>query len=74
MKHWDGRDLPEASELPLTRAERARLRALFEPPAHRRQQRTHVGSKIGLALAVGVLIGLAWMLSPGDPVSSKLIN
>ena len=74
MKHWDGRDLPEAKELRLSRAERARLRALFEAPAHRRQHRTHVGSKIGLALAIGVLIGLAWALSPGEPVSSTLVN
>ena len=74
MNHWDGRDLPEAKELRLSKAERARLRALFEPPAHRRQHRTHVGSKIGLALAIGVLIGLAWVLAPGDPISAKLVN
>ena len=72
MKHWDGRDRPEAIERPLTPAERARLRAMFEPPAHRRQQRAHVGSMIGLVLALGLLVGLAMLLSPGDPVSSKL--
>ena len=74
MKHWDGRDLPEAKPLPLTKAERARLRALFEPPPHRRAPPTHAGSKLGLALAFGVLIGLAWLLSPSDPVSSQLVN
>lgn len=73
MKHWDGRDRPEAA-IPLTAEERARLRALFEPPAHRRQQRPDVGSMIGLVLALGLLVGLALLLAPGDPISSKLVN
>lgn len=72
MQHWDGRDRPESVELPLTQAERARLRALFEPPAHRRPQRADIGSVIGLVLALGLLLGLALLLAPGDPVSAKL--
>lgn len=73
MKHWDGRDRTEA-EHPLSPAERARLRALFEPPAHRRPQPAHVGSVIGLVLAVGLLVGLALLLAPADPISSKLLD
>lgn len=73
MKPWDGRDRPGAAELPLSPAERARLRALFEPPAHRGQARPHMGSWIGLALAVGLLAGLALLLAPCDPVSGDLI-
>ena len=72
MRYWDGRDRTEAAEMPLSPAERARLRALFEVPAHRRQRRTHVASVIGLALAIGLLAGLALLLAPADPVSSKL--
>ena len=73
MKHWDGRDLPEATELPLSAAERGRLRALFEPPAHRRPARMHMGSVIGLASAVTLLALLAWALSPSDPVSPHVL-
>ena len=74
MKPWDGRDRPGAAELPLSAAERARLRALFELPAHRSQERPHMGSWIGLALAVGLLAGLALLLAPGDPISADLMR
>jgi hypothetical protein len=74
MKHWDGRDRTDAAELPLSPAERARLRALFELPAHRSQARPHIGSWIGLTLAVGLLVGLALLLAPGDPIASDLMR
>jgi len=74
MKHWDGRDRDDVAPHPLSPAERARLRALFEVPAHRRQHSTHIGSVIGLALAVGLLVGLAFLLAPADPISSRLVD
>ena len=74
MKHWGGRDRDDVAELPLTAAERARLRALFAVPAHRRRQRTHIGSMIGAVLAVGLLVGLAVLLAPTDPISAKLLD
>lgn len=74
MKHWDGRDRDDVAQLPLSPAERARLRVLFEVPAHRRQRRAHVGSMIGLVLAVSLLAGLAMLLAPADPISAKLLD
>lgn len=73
MKHWDGRDR-DTAELPLSKQERERLRAIFaENPAGRHHERPHIGSWIGLALALAVLAGLAWVMAPSDPVSHKLL-
>ena len=86
MKHWDGRDRPEAAELPhatmppawrhgrLPQRDRQRLARMFMGPPPSRRQPSPAGSKIGLVLAIGVLVGLAWLLSPADPVSSKILN
>ncbi len=75
MKHWDGRDRDDAILLRLPRQDRQRLAQFLDPPAPpRRREPPHVGSVIGLALAVGLLAGMAWLLAPGDPVSSKLMQ
>ena len=75
MKHWDGRDRDDVTELRLARPDSARLAGIFaSPPPSRRRQPPHTGSLIGLALAVGLLVGLALLLSPADPVSAKLID
>ena len=71
MKHWDGRDRDQAIELQLSQPERARLARFLEAPRPRRRQ-PQIHSLIGLVLALGLLVGLALLLSPGDPVSSKL--
>ena len=74
MKHWDGLD-EDVAPLRLSRRERRRIRAMFaEQPAGRRQEKPHVGSLIGLALALAVVAGLAWAVAPVDPVSSKLMH
>jgi hypothetical protein len=75
MKHWDERDVADVRPVRLSRAERRRLRAMFaEQPAHRRRHEApHVGSMIGVALAFAVLAGLAWAVSPADPVSARLL-
>ena len=86
MKHWDGRDRDHVTGLQLSRPDRARLatpvlaesptrlRASFlQAPTPRRSQ-PQIHSLIGLVLALGLLIGLALLLSPADPVSSKLVN
>ena len=74
MKHWDGRDRDDAAELRLSQRDRQRLARIFPASPSPRRQPSPAGSKIGLALAVGMLIGLAWLLSPADPVSSKILN
>ena len=74
MKPWDGRDLPQAIPQRLSRRDRARLARLFGPRAETRRAPPHVSSVIGLVLAVGVLAGLAWLLSPAQAVSSKILH
>jgi hypothetical protein len=75
MKHWDGRDRDDVTELRLPQPDRTRLAQLFgSPQPRRRRQPVHAGSLIGLVLAVGVVVGLALLLSPADPVSSKLLD
>ena len=73
MKHWDGRDLPDADELRLPQRDRQRLREMFvEPPKTRRGPSPRIHSVVGLALALALLGGLALVLTPSGPVSSKL--
>lgn len=74
MKHWDGRDLAQASPRRLTPGERQRIAELFEAPARPRRAETHIGSVIGLASALAVLGLLAWALTPGSPVSPDLMK
>lgn len=74
MRHWDGRDRDNDAALPLTRQERARLRALFRTPASRPKARPHMGSLIGVTLAFAMLAGLALLLGPGDPISAKVLD
>ena len=73
MKHWDGRDVADVSPAKLSPRDRQRIRDLFEAPPRTRRRQPQIHSVIGLALAVGVLVGLAWALSPSSPVSSKLL-
>ena len=75
MKHWDGRDRDDVTELRLAPPDRARLARIFgSPPLTRRRQPPHTGSLIGLALAVGLLVGLAVLLAPTAPISSRLVD
>lgn len=74
MKHWDGFDAAEPIAPRLTQRERRELAHLFDLPAHRRTSRAHMGSLIGLGLALAVLAGLAWALAPSDPISRDLLN
>ena len=74
MKHWDERERADVKALRLSPAERERLRALMEPPARQRRSEPQVHSLVGLAIALTVLVGLAVLLAPSDPVSSRLIQ
>ena len=74
MKHWDGRDLPEAIELRPTSRESARLRDLLRESPRRRRSEPQIASLIGLAMAVGFLVVLSWALAPGSPVSPRLLD
>jgi hypothetical protein len=73
MKHWDGRDRDHGFPLRVPRLDVARLAQALRSPA-RRQHSPHIGSLIGLALAVGLVAGLAWVLAPADPVSAGLLD
>lgn len=73
MKHWDGRDRPEAA-IPLSPEQRERLRALLAPPAGRPKVRASPGSLVGLALAIGLLVGLTLLLAPASPISPKILD
>lgn len=74
MKHWDGRDLPEAIELRPTRRESARLRDLLREPPRRKRSEPQIASLIGLVMAVGFLVVLSWALAPDSPVSPRLLD
>ncbi len=73
MKHWDGRDRDDANPLRLPERDWLRVRELFLEMPRPRRRPMQVHSLIGLALALGLLAGLAWALSAGDPVSDKLM-
>jgi hypothetical protein len=77
MKHWDGRDRDDAIQLRLPQRDAQRIRDLFAQPRptppQRRRQPPHVGSLIGLGLALAMLAGMALLLAPAEPVS-KLLN
>jgi hypothetical protein len=75
MQHCDGRDRDDAIPVRLPRRDRPRLAQLQPaPPRRRPRQPVDAGSLIGLALSLGVLAGLAWLLAPADPVSSSLLR
>ena len=72
MKHWDPRDLAQAT--PLSQPERQRIRDMFEASPRRRRSETHVGSLIGLVSALAILGLLTWALAPSSPVSPDLMK
>ena len=74
MKHWDGRDLPEAIELRPDAREAARLRGQLRQMHKPRRAEPQIASLIGLVLAVGLLVALSWALAPSSPVSSQLLD
>ena len=74
MKHWDGRDRDQAVPLRLSHRDRQRYARFFETPARPRRESPDMGSVIGLVLAVCVLVGVAWMLAPGEPVSPNVLK
>jgi hypothetical protein len=73
MEHWDGRDRDQTIPFRLPERDRQRIHEIFlEQPRLRRQQ-PQIHSLIGLALALGVLVGLALLLTPSSPVSPHVI-
>ena len=74
MKHWDGRDQAQATPQRLSPRDRKRVRELFREPPRPRRTQPQVHSMIGLVLAVSVLAGLAWLLTPSSPISPDLMN
>lgn len=74
MKHWDGRDRDDVAGARLSRSDRAHLDRILGHSARPRRAPPHPGSMIGLALALGMLAGLAWLLAPAQAVSSKILH
>lgn len=59
MKHWDPGDLA--------------TRAAGRPaPRRGRAGRSALGSRVGLALAIAFVVGLAWAIAPTSPVAREL--
>ena len=64
MKHW----VPDEGAIPLAdRASAAPAR-----PRRARARRTELGSRIGLAIAIAFVVGLAWAIAPTSPVAREL--
>jgi hypothetical protein len=74
MKHWDGRDLADASPAELSPRDRQRIGELFQAPPRRRSRETPIGSVIGLVSALAILGFMTWALMPGSPVSPDLMQ
>ena len=72
MRHWDPSDAVAGSAR-LSRADRKRLNAvLTAQPLTRGRGRPDLGSLLGLTLAIACLAGLAWAVTPTDPVSAEV--
>ena len=74
MEHWDGRDLAQAAPLRLSRRDRRRLERMLGQPARQRHTPPHAATLVGVALALGLLAGLAWALAPVSPVSPEMLK
>lgn len=73
MKHWDESDRDQAAEVRLSPRDRQRLRDLLTAPPQPNRG-SNVGTLIGVTLSAALLIGLALLLGPNDPVSSKILD
>ena len=72
MKHWDPSDAV-AGVARLSPGDRKRLAAVLRAQApNRGRTRPDLGSVIGLTLALAFLAGLAWAVTPTDPVSAEV--
>lgn len=72
MKHWDPAN-SLADSAPLSSSERRRLAAILDcPPKTRGRARPDLSSMVGLTLALAFLAGIAWAVTPAEPVSAEL--
>ena len=72
MKHWDPSDAV-AGAARLSRADRKRVNAILNAqPITRGRTRPDLSSMVGLTLAIAFLAGLAWAVTPTDPVSAEV--
>jgi hypothetical protein len=64
MKHW----VPDEGAIPLAdRASAAPAR-----PRRARSGQSRLGSRVGLAIAIAFVVGLAWAIAPTSPVAREL--
>jgi hypothetical protein len=72
MKHWDpSNSLANAERL--SPGDRKRMAAMLDtPPRTRGRTRPDLASMVGLTLALAFLAGLAWAVTPTDPVSAEV--
>jgi hypothetical protein len=67
MKHW----IPDEGAIPLAdRASDASVRRAA--PRRCRARQSELGSRIGLAIAIAFVVGLAWAIAPSSPVAREL--
>lgn len=65
MKHWDPTDSLSA---PASEGDWPRL----VTPRRARRRRSELGSRVGLAIAIAFVVGLAWAVAPTSPVAKEL--
>jgi hypothetical protein len=72
VKHWDPSDsLADAARL--SPGDHKRMAAMIEASSKTRgRERPDLGSVVGLTLALAFLAGLAWAVTPTDPVSAEV--
>jgi hypothetical protein len=72
VKHWDQSDAV-AGTARLSPGDRKRLAAMLDAPSQTRgRRRPDLSSVVGLTLALAFLAGIAWAVTPTDPVSAEV--
>lgn len=72
MKHWDPSEaVTKAARL--SAGDRKRMNAILTAQAHPRgRTRPDLSSMVGLTLAIAFLAGIAWAVTPTNPVSAEV--
>lgn len=72
MKHWDPSE-PVSGAARLSAGDRKRMDAILSAPPHPRgRMRPDLSSMVGLTLAIAFLAGVAWAVTPTNPVSAEV--
>jgi len=72
VKHWNPSDAV-AGAARLSAGERKRMDAILNAqPLPRGRTRPDLSSMVGLTLAIAFLAGIAWAVTPTEPVSAEV--